>query len=188
MTKKVMKHQFINQDFYIPNWKIKFLLLGTFNPSDGEKVNYYYGRTRNQTWKLLSEIFKVNIETSDPNFIEIIKANGIACMDLIETIEFDIKDNEYVIGKGYGDSKIINGKVNRKYNTENVIAVKSKNPDVKVYSTWGKGSNLKEWINEVDKLGSIINLVSPSMAAKVDKGVAKFPYMLNDWRNKILYV
>lgn len=31
-----IKHHFYNRDFYSPNWEIKFLFIGTFNPSGGE--------------------------------------------------------------------------------------------------------------------------------------------------------
>jgi len=38
---------------------------------------------------------------------------------------------------------------------------------------------------EVKKIENLINLKSPSMAARVPKGFHKFDFMLNDWREKI---
>jgi hypothetical protein len=42
-----MNHQFYYADFFIPTWDIKYLFLGTFNPSEGEKVTYFYSRNYN---------------------------------------------------------------------------------------------------------------------------------------------
>jgi len=44
-------------------------------------------------------------------------------MDLILSIDFKNVDKEYIIGKGYSDSKIINNSVKRVYNTENIQSV-----------------------------------------------------------------
>lgn len=83
------------------------------------------------------------------------------------------------------DSKIINSRVIRNYNTNAILELIERNPGVKVYSTWGKGANLKDWNNEVVKLGEICKLASPSLAARVPKGVIKYDYILNDWMLKI---
>jgi hypothetical protein len=93
-----------------------------------------------------------------------------------------IKD---VKGKGYKDSQIINTSVIRYYNTHTILEIIKKNKGVKLYTTFGKGSALKEWQKEIDKLGSVIPLVSPSLAARVPKGSNKFNYMLSDWKSKI---
>ncbi len=178
-------HQFSEKKFYTPDWKIKHLFIGTFNPSGGEKVNYYYGRDRNQTWNLLSDIFKEKINPKNDIFFNLLEKHGIACMDLIHCIEFDENKKEYVVGKGYSDTKIINNTVKRIYNTPNILSIIKKNAGVQVYSTWGKGSNIKNWMLEVEKIPNLINLVSPSFAAKVEKGVEKYPYMLDDWSSKI---
>jgi hypothetical protein len=106
---------------------------------------------------------------------------------MIRSIEFNENEiaKENILGKGYSDSKIINNKVTRVYNTETIINIISENPGIKVYSTWGKGSNLTEWETETRKIKNLINLVSPSMAAKVPKGSEKYKYMLSDWQSKI---
>jgi len=90
-----------------------------------------------------------------------------------------------IIGKGYKDTEIINGSVERLYNTVAIKEIIEKNENIKVYTTWGNGSNLKEWRDETAKLGGIIKLKSPSLAAAVPKGSIKFDYMLDDWSGKI---
>ena len=48
-----------NENGLIPNWEINTLFIGTFNPSIQWNINnnavYFYGRTRNYFWRLLSE-------------------------------------------------------------------------------------------------------------------------------------
>ena len=93
--------------------------------------------------------------------------------------------SDRIIGKGYKDIEIINGSVKRSYNTEAIKEIIKKNKNIKVYTTWGNGSKLKEWRDETEKLGGLIKLKSPSLAAAVPKGSIKFDYMLDDWREKI---
>lgn len=180
-------HQFSDKDFYIPNWEVKNLFIGTFNPNCGEKVKYYYGREKNKTWEILSKIFEEQFDTNSKDFLDKIKIHKIACMDLIHSVTVCENSKQYICGKGYSDNKIINNYVTREYNTEKINKIISENLGLKIYSTWGSGSTLKEWKNQVSKIDNgMIKLKSPSMAAKVGKGVQKFPYMLNDWTNKIL--
>ncbi|MDD2445839.1 MAG: hypothetical protein PHX09_03410 [Clostridia bacterium] len=176
MTK--IYHQFLNQ---IPDWQINYLFLGTFNPESGEKVNYFYGRHRNQTWKILSNIFNVNFDLNDKVlFLNQLKNYKIACLDVINSVDIPNDQISHIIK----DSAIINNFVKREYNTDNILNIISKN-NCKVFSTWGKGSNNKDWLDEISKIPNIIPLVSPSMAAYVPKGTIKFDYMLSDWSNKI---
>lgn len=186
MTKIIVQHQLHQSDFYLPKWKVKYLFIGTFNPTGGESVNYYYGRSRNRTWELLSILFKIELNPQMPEkFFDALSKKGIACMDIIDSVEINSEDYDYVIGKGYKDSKIINNKVKRNYNTSNINNIIQQNEGVKVYSTWGTGSNLLSWKEEVKKIDSIIPLASPSMAARVPKGAKKFEYMIENWRNNI---
>lgn len=182
----IIKHQFSTTNFYIPKWRIKYLFIGTFNPESGEKVPYYYSRSKNKTWELLSKIFRVNFSPNNQEFLSQIQLHGIACMDLIDEIVAPRDKLNEISGEGYKDSAIINKNITRKYNTRLINNIIKKNCGCKVYSTWGKGPTLKEWKDEVSKLGTMISLVSPSMAAKVPKGKEKFIYMLNDWKLKIL--
>ena len=74
-----MKHQFYKNDFFIPSWDIKFLFLGTFNPKDGEKVNYFYSRKTNLLWPTLSKIFQDEFNPNNLDFFEKLKSHKIAC-------------------------------------------------------------------------------------------------------------
>ena len=70
------------------------------------------------------------------------------------------------------------------YNTNIINQLSKSNPNLKIFTTWGKGPNLKEWRLEVNKINVNSNLLSPSMAARVPKGVNKFQYVLNNWKEK----
>lgn len=189
MTKHIY-HQLKNEKKYFPEWPVKYLFVGTFNPEGGDKVNYYYGREKNLTWKILSQIFNEEINPKNDNFFDVLKNKQIACIDIIDSIcktnEESFNENEllHLLGKGYSDNKIINNKIKRTYNTNVINEIINKN-NCQVFSTWGKGQNLKEWKNEVNKIQFTANLVSPSPVARVPKGVNKFAYILNDWKNKI---
>jgi hypothetical protein len=185
MQKITVKHQLLaNVNFY-PNWPIKYLFLGTFNPSGGDSVNYFYGRIKNQTWPTLSKIFNRKLDVKSIDFIQNLQELGIACMDLIKTVQIDKDCLNNVIGTGYKDSIIINKQCIRTYSTTEILDVINNNPGVKIYSTWGKGSNLQEWKNEVSKINNIISLVSPSLAARVPKGATKIDHIYNDWNKQI---
>jgi hypothetical protein len=174
-----------------PKWEVKHLFIGTFNPEGGDPVSYFYGREKNFFWKLLSEIFNEDFNPKSTNFIQLLEQHKIACMDMIQSIqrndkkEFSREELENITGKGYSDSKIINGSIIREYKTLEIQGIIAKNK-CHVYSTWGTGSTLKNWKNETDKISFTANLVSPSPVARVPKGVSKYCYVLNDWRNKII--
>ena len=184
---KLIPHQLYNQPYFIPSWQVRYLFLGTFNPLGGETVPYFYGRSSN-TWKILSEIFGEDLLPwkSVPNqFMERINLLGIACMDMIASVSAPEGDLPFILGKGYSDSKIINNHVQRNYNTSKVLEVIKKNPGVQVFTTWGKGSCLNEWVFEINKIPQKTNLVSPSPMARVPKGEKKYDYMFKDWKIKI---
>ena len=185
-----IRHQLIDQDFFIPQWNIKHLFLGTFNPEGGKAVLYFYGRTRNFTWKILNEIFPGEFRNEALNlradFLERLELNGVACMDMIRSVQISEKDVHLVTGKGYSDAKIINNKVKREYNTIEINKIINANPGIKVYSTWGKGSNLADWKREVELIEStIMSLRSPSPVAGVPAKTEKYSYAFEDWLSKI---
>ena len=68
-----IQHQLLNSDLFIPQWNVKHLFLGTFNPQGGDTVSYFYGRSRNQTWPTLSKIFKTELNPNNSDFFEKIK-------------------------------------------------------------------------------------------------------------------
>ncbi|MDP2387764.1 MAG: hypothetical protein Q8M29_15430 [Bacteroidota bacterium] len=180
-----IKHQLSPSNLYFPHWEVKHLFVGTFNPTDGKPVKYYYGRKSNMTWKLVSNIFEMDFNQLSPNFIDGLIKYKIACVDLINAVVIGKDLKNKVTGEGYKDSAIINKKVKRGYNTKRILELISDNPGIKVYSTWGKGSNLKEWKNECGKIPNLNSLLSPSMAARVPKGEEKFQYVLKNWRYNI---
>jgi hypothetical protein len=184
MTTTIQHQLSSTNQHYIPTWEINYLLVGTFNPSGGEHVNYYYGRKTNMTWKLFSTIFGEEINPNNSNFIKLLKKHKIGCVDLITSVTCDESFRPYIIGKSYKDSKIINKKVEREYNTAIINQLSKTNPNLKIFSTWGKGPNLKEWRLEVEKIKINSSLLSPSKAARVPKGVNKFEYVLSDWKEK----
>ena len=134
---EIICHQLCKETYYVPNWPIKHLFLGTFNTEGGEKVHYYYGRVTgekgNKTWKLLSEIFNTTFDPRSPLFFDVLKNYRIGCIDLIHSVEIDESKTELVIGKGYKDTIIINNKVKRIYNTSEILRIIANNPGAKIY-------------------------------------------------------
>ena len=181
-----INHQFLNEDFFVPNWEISYLFLGTFNPEGGDKVNYFYGRKKNKTWNLLSEIFEEDFNPEEfETFLTKLKKHGIACMDMIKSVDVPDHKISSIIGKGYSDNNLINNTIQRDHNTSNILNVISQNNNINVYSTWGTGPQIVNWTNETNKIKNIIPLLSPSMAARVPAGKEKFKFMLEDWSVKI---
>ena len=45
MNKKI-NHKFLDNEFNNPKWEVNTLILGTFNPQEGEFADYYYGRVK----------------------------------------------------------------------------------------------------------------------------------------------
>jgi hypothetical protein len=185
-----IKHQLLYTDYFIPSWEIKHLFLGTFNPEGGFPVPYFYGRAKNFTWKLLNDLFPGEFRSNDrtlrADFFDQLRANHIACMDMIRSVIISEENTALVIGKGYRDSMIINKKVIREYNTNEINKVIMANQDIRVYSTWGKGSSLREWNQELSLIAKpVIKLRSPSPAARVPKGVEKYNHAFLDWSLKI---
>ena len=186
---EIIYHQLCKNDLYIPTWEVEYLFLGTFNPTGGKNVRYYYGRPKNQTWKLLSEIFRIDFNPNNiDDLITKLKVCKIGCIDMINSVNTPNDRIERITGKGYSDSEIINNVVKRDYNTVKILEFIESNSIKKVFSTWGRGSSLADWRNETNKIEGIISLVSPSLVARVPEGVNKYEYMLNDWREKIEYV
>jgi hypothetical protein len=190
---RIINHQLFEKNIIKPDWEVKHLFIGTFNPQGGQPVNYYYGRESNYFWKILSKIFKDDFDPYSCNNIEDfyikLRYHKIACIDIINSLEFDETqiNIEDVTGNGYSDSKIINNKIIRNYNTDLISNIIQNNPSIKFYSTWGKGSKLSNWKNEIEKLPKRrVNLVSPSRVARVPQGNNKFEYILNDYSTKII--
>lgn len=158
-------HQLKNNILYLPNWEVDYLFIGTFNPSGGEKVPYYYGRKKNRFWKLLSEVFKIELEPYDDSFFEKLKSLKMGCMDLIDSISCPEEYEDRVLGKGYSDNVLFLSNVKKDYNTENILDIISKNKLRKVFFTNSGGSLRKEQKLELEKIQRVCDVVylcSPS--------------------------
>ena len=74
----------------IANLNSKVLILGTFPGKISREKNEYYGNSRNQFWKIITEI--LNIELSAANYsekIQILQSSEIALWDIISSCETD---------------------------------------------------------------------------------------------------
>ncbi len=179
-------HKLHDKPYYFPDWKVKHLFIGTFDPSGDDNVTNYYGRPRNQIWRLMAALFDdVFDQRSFDDFLKTIQKHGIACVDMIHSITAPESNIRKLTGLGFNDTVIISASVKREYNTAKILELINNNKGVKVYSTWGNGPKLKDWKNEVAKIQPMITLVSPSLAAPVPRGVHKLNYMLADWKGKI---
>lgn len=182
---KIIHHQLPN---ILPDYQTKILLLGTFNPSCGEKVIVHYGRSRNQTWAVLSAILKENFDPKNTSIHQKMKEHGIACVDIVQSV--DVPENlvQGICGSGYSDAKLFAKSIKRNYIDINELNdFIAKNNGICVFSTWGKGSSLrKEAWDLIDKIKQIHPLVSPSLAARVPKGKKKLEYMIQNWTASII--
>ncbi len=160
-----IKHHFHNRDFYSPNWEIKFLFIGTFNPLGGETVKYYYGRKRNRFWKLLSEVFRTDLDPNNESFLKDIQYHKIGCIDLIKSVSFDKKYRELILGKGYKDSELFKSNIVKTYNTNEILNFIDKNNLNTVYFTnSGKSFNKEQKLElkKIEDVCKVIYLCSPS--------------------------
>lgn len=173
---KTITHQLPNN---LPDYPVKILLLGTFNPECGAPVKIHYGRPRNLTWHLLSRILNENFDPTSDSIHEKIKQHGIACLDIIQSVEVEESAVQNICGNGYADSKLFANSVKRNYlNIEELNAFIEKTEGICVFSTWGKGSSFKKesW-DFVRKIRNLQPLLSPSMAARV--GIET---IFNNWK------
>jgi hypothetical protein len=87
-------HRFLDyhKEGLFPSWKVRFLFIGTFNPSwnrPGENADYFYGRiTSNYMWFLLSRFFKEDglEDRSVAEKIAFCKRNLVGFTDLIKGV------------------------------------------------------------------------------------------------------
>lgn len=162
-----IRHQFEKKDWFIPDWKLKILILGTFNPRCGDTVGYFYGRKKNQLWSLVSHCLGKELQPNQgADFFTALKEEGIGCMDLLRSIGVPEERKGEICGKGYSDQKLFRGTNQRTYMTDEILGVIDSNPGVCVLATWGKGSSFKkrDW-EVIGRLPAMIELPSPSPRA-----------------------
>lgn len=91
-------HRFINK--LIPKWEIEYLFIGTFNPiwnNANNNVDYFYGRSKNQFWCILPNVFNspcLIVKTKNEK-IEFCKSHKIGITDIIKSIPNADEDNDY---------------------------------------------------------------------------------------------
>ena len=163
-----IRHQFENEDWFVPDWKLRVLILGTFNPECGDPVAYFYGRKKNQLWHLVSYCRGIELHPNHgDDFLSALKEEGIACMDLIRSIRVSEERKGEICGKGYSDQMLFRGTNQRTYMTEEILEVIKKNPGLRVLPTWGKGSFRKKDELELARMPELPFLHSPSPASRV---------------------
>ncbi len=134
-------HQLLNHPYFIPQWECKTLVLGTFNPEGGSKVNYFYGRETNYFWKAISVIDQKNenyyhtqIAFNNDNHIELMKRYHFGCVDIVRSVICPEYFVERITGQGYSDPNLFNKIANKTYNFNHIkeYIINSRDKDVKV--------------------------------------------------------
>jgi hypothetical protein len=146
----IIEHQFLNTEYFFPNWKIKILFLGTFNPICGEQLDYYYRRSSNGFWKILKHYDKTDIYNFNEfnNLKKFMIDKKFGCVDVIRRITFPDKDKDKICGNGYTDNNLFKTKeYYREYNFEEIKKFILKNKVNNIFTTWGCRNNPKEFRN-----------------------------------------
>ncbi len=157
-----IKHQFFQEDFFFPNWEIDLLVLGTFNPSCGEKTDYYYGRCRNNFWRTIESINKLDYMSLQNNFSRksnLMRTLKFGCVDVIKSICFiPEKFKKEICGSGYSDQLLFSkSKVKLNYQFDEIKDFIDKKKVSKVINTWGKRDAPKFFRNEIIRLINYCN-------------------------------
>lgn len=97
------RHRFIN-DLY-PNGQLKYLFIGTFNPSwdrpQNDNANWFYGRQYNDFWFIMPQVFGKeslmhrNFRTNRQFLLNWCQQNDIGITDLIENIQDADINNQF---------------------------------------------------------------------------------------------
>lgn len=164
-------HQFLQEEYYIPTWKIKFLFIGTFNPICGEKVDYYYRRPSNGFWKIL-EKYNTNDKFDFSTFHGIRKfmtETEFGCIDIINSVTFPDSDKNEICGIGYTDRNLFRVKnYNREYNINGLKGLIEKNDISHIFSTWGKRDKPNEFrviVQEINRICANKNIVFKNLSS-----------------------
>lgn len=170
-----IRHQFEGRDWFVPDWELKVLILGTFNPqvsirgnrTCGQEVPYFYGRKKNRLWEIVGHCVNRQLDPhNDRVFFEALRQEGIGCMDILKAVRIPEEKIQVICGKGYQDSELLRKPHEREYMTEEILEIIQKNPGVLVLPTWGKGSFKKKDKLELARLPELPFLHSPSPASR----------------------
>lgn len=142
-TENNIDHQFLNSKFFLPNWKIQTLILGTFNPLCGEETDYFYGRCQNNFWRTIEEINHLDYRWFQNNFerkLKFMKENEFGCTDIIKSIIIlEGAQRKDFCGSGYSDQILFTAKkCSITYHFEEIKSFIKKNNVSKIINTWGK--------------------------------------------------
>lgn len=144
-----MNHQLLQSEIFFPDWPIKTLVLGTFNPDCGEKVDYFYGRCRNNFWRAIEHIEELDYRSLFNNLngkIQIMEKYHFGCTDIISSIEFNPNIRNKICGEGYSDSVLFTKKfVKIHYQFDQIIDFIAQQKVKKVIHTWGTRKNPREF-------------------------------------------
>jgi hypothetical protein len=190
---KIENHQFVNKPLiYFPSWKVNKIFLGTFNPENGTKVDYYYCREKNKFWNILLEKYNNKIIKNDFSSLkQFMIQNKFGCIDVIKSITYP-ESFESKIKNNYFDKNLfrVKGGFERIYIYERIQKYIIENNVKVVFTTWGKGKLNKEFeilnnhFRQFCNLYNIefINLESCSFINSNFKG---FDFIKTEWYRKI---
>lgn len=156
-AKNKIDHQFLDSKFFLPNWKIQTLILGTFNPSCGEETDYFYGRCQNNFWRTIEEISNLDYRWFQNNFerkLRFMKENEFGCTDIIKSLVIsDGVEKKDICGSGYSDQILFTAKkCTLTYHFHEIkLFIKEKNL-LKIINTWGKRETPIPFKNHIDDL------------------------------------
>lgn len=192
-------HQFLEGEFFFPNWKINTLVLGTFNPNCGEKTDYFYGRCRNNFWRTIENILNMEYMFLHNNFEEKLKVmveKKFGCVDVIKSITLTENTKpELICGRGYSDQVLFNRqKCLITYQFEEIKNFISENKVKKVINTWGGRDAPKAFkilIDNIQKYCETNDIVfirkCPSPSGRLG-GKDHKEDLLNFYKNNLLYI
>ena len=151
-----INHQFLDNDFFFPNWEIDTLVLGTFNPECGEKTDYFYGRSKNRFWRAIEVI------TGNENYYflnslirkkKIMIEKKFGCIDIVKFIEIDKTYKDKICGNGYSDSALFTLKnVNANYQFDDIKNYSVEKKVKKIIYTWGKRNSPNIFKSQIEDL------------------------------------
>jgi hypothetical protein len=192
----IINHQFLNNEFFLPNWKIETLVLGTFNPKCGEITDYFYGRSRNRFWRGMENItgnenyyFQNNFERKK----QFMEKHKFGCTDIIKSVVINQNYMHRICGNGYSDSSLFTlREVTATYHFSEIKEYLITKGVKKVINTWGSRSNPNIFLHQINDLENfcqqhgidfIRNCPSPSPRARNN-----FDTLLNFYRRHIFNI
>lgn len=133
-------HQLLDNQHFSPGWSCRALVLGTFNPSGGARVNYFYGRYGHPFWEVISGLcgksdkkyFHHAIADGADSHVHLMREKKFGCMDIIRGVRTSSENLSRIQGEGYSDQNLFNvGRVQRQYNFDQILAFIEMTPEIK---------------------------------------------------------